>query len=74
MPDMAADLVLFDPATVADKATFAAPHQYSEGFDFVFVNGKTAVEDGKPTDIRPGKAVRPQSHDSTYRRRQTLRP
>ena len=56
--DMAADLVLFDPAVVADKATFAAPHQYSEGFDFVIINGKIAVENSKPTDIRAGKVVR----------------
>ena len=46
-PDMAADLVLFDPAKVQDKATFAEPHQYSEGFDIVIVNGKIAVEGGK---------------------------
>ena len=56
--DMAADLVLFDPALVEDKATFAAPHQYSQGFDFVIVNGKIAVENSKPTDIRAGKVVR----------------
>jgi N-acyl-D-amino-acid deacylase len=56
--DMAADLVLFDPASVEDKATFAAPHQYSQGFDFVIVNGKIAVENSKPTDVRAGKAVR----------------
>ena len=43
---MAADLVLFDPARVEDKATFSDPHQYSEGFDVIFVNGKIAVEDG----------------------------
>ena len=59
-PDMAADLVLFDPAKVQDKATFADPHQYSEGFDIVIVNGKVAVEGGKPTDVRAGKVVRPQ--------------
>jgi N-acyl-D-amino-acid deacylase len=57
-PGMAADLVLFDPALVEDKATFAAPHQYSQGFDFVIVNGKITVEASKPTDVRPGKVVR----------------
>jgi N-acyl-D-amino-acid deacylase len=51
---MAADLVLFDPARVQDKATFAKPHQYSEGFDYVIVNGKIAVEEGKLTSARGG--------------------
>ena len=55
---MAADLVLFDPAKVQDKATFADPHHYSEGFDVVIVNGKIAVENGKLTDARSGKVVR----------------
>ena len=54
-----ADLVLFDPARVQDKATFAQPHQYSEGFDLVLVSGKPVVEDGKPTDVRPGRILRP---------------
>jgi N-acyl-D-amino-acid deacylase len=57
-PGAAADLVLFDPARVQDKATFADPHHYSEGFDIVMVNGKIAVEDGRPTDVRAGKAIR----------------
>ena len=55
---MAADLVLFDPARVEDKATFADPHQYSQGFDVVVVNGKVAVENGKVTEARGGKVVR----------------
>ena len=55
---MAADLVLFDPAKVQDKATFADPHRYSEGFDVVIVNGKVAIESGKPTDAKSGKVVR----------------
>jgi N-acyl-D-amino-acid deacylase len=54
-----ADLVLFDPERVQDKATYANPHQYSEGMDFVFVNGRAVVEDGKPTDLRPGRILRP---------------
>ena len=59
-PGMTADVVIFDPAKVQDKSTFADPHHYSEGFDFVLVNGKIAVEDGKPTDVRAGKVVRRQ--------------
>ena len=52
---MAADLVMFDPARVQDKATFAKPHQYSEGFDFVLVNGKIAVDEGKLTPAAAGR-------------------
>jgi N-acyl-D-amino-acid deacylase len=55
----AADLVLFDAERVHDKATYADPHQYSEGMDFVFVNGKPVVENGKLTDARAGRILRP---------------
>ena len=55
---MAADLVMFDPARVGDKATFAKPHQYSEGFDFVLVNGKIAVDEGKLTSTPGGSVLR----------------
>ena len=57
-PGFVADLVLFDPDKVQDKATFADPHQFSEGFDFVIVNGRVAVADGEPTDARAGEFVR----------------
>ena len=55
-----ADLVLFDPSRVQDKATFQQPHQYTEGFDYVLVNGVVMVEDGKLTDARAGKVLRRQ--------------
>jgi N-acyl-D-amino-acid deacylase len=55
---LAADLVLFDPAKVQDKATFQNPHQYTEGFDYVIVNGTVMVEDGKLRDVRPGVIIR----------------
>ena len=55
-----ADLVLFDPAKVQDRATFPEPHQYSEGFDYVWVNGGLAVEEGELTDQRSGRIVRRQ--------------
>jgi N-acyl-D-amino-acid deacylase len=55
---MAADLVVFDPARVGDRATYAKPHQYSVGFDYVLVNGKVEVEDGKLTAARGGMALR----------------
>jgi N-acyl-D-amino-acid deacylase len=53
-----ADLVLFDPAKVQDKATYQKPHQYSEGFDLVLVNGVPVVEEGKVTGARPGQVLR----------------
>ncbi len=53
-----ADLVIFDPARVADQATFDKPHQYSTGFDYVLVNGVPVIDDGRPADARPGRAVR----------------
>jgi len=55
---MVADLVLFDPDRVQDKATYEKPHQYSSGFDFVIVNGKLEVEDGRPNAVRAGRVVR----------------
>lgn len=52
-----ADIVIFDPETVTDKATFEEPHQYSEGFDAVIVNG-VVVYDGKAmTGAKPGRPV-----------------
>jgi N-acyl-D-amino-acid deacylase len=53
-----ADLVLFDPARVEDKATYAKPHAYTEGFDWVLVNGVPVVEDGKPNAALPGRIIR----------------
>jgi len=55
---LAADLVLFDPARVQDKATYVDPHQYSEGFDYVLVNGVAVVEKGRLTEARPGQVLR----------------
>ena len=53
-----ADLVVFDPQTVASRATFEKPNQYSEGIPYVAVNGILVVDGGKVTDARPGKPVR----------------
>ena len=55
---MAADITVFDPATVADKATFEQPHQPSVGFAYVFVNGKKVLDHGKVTAARPGRGLR----------------
>jgi len=54
----AADLVLFDPATVKDEATYAAPHAYPSGLPHVLVNGVFVVKDGKSTGARPGQILR----------------
>jgi dihydroorotase/N-acyl-D-amino-acid deacylase len=57
--DGAADIVVFDPATVADLATFEEPHQYPAGIPFVIVNGEVVVDGGEYTDARPGRVLRP---------------
>jgi len=57
-PGYFADVVVFDPTTVADKATFQMPHQYSTGVDHVFVNGTQVVENGVHTGATPGRVVR----------------
>ncbi len=52
-----ADIVIFDPAAIQDKATWDNPHQYPEGIEFVFVNGKIVIEYGKITGNLPGKII-----------------
>jgi N-acyl-D-amino-acid deacylase len=58
-PRLAADLVVFDPATVIDKATYEDPFQYPEGIRAVVVNGQIAFRDGERTKAAAGKALRP---------------
>jgi len=53
-----ADVVVFDPATIQDHATFAEPHQYSTGVSHVFVNGAQVLKDGEHTGATPGRVVR----------------
>jgi len=55
---MWADVVIFDPATVHDRATFDSPNQLSEGMEYVLVNGTPVIEEGKMTGTRPGKVLR----------------
>ena len=57
-PGAFADLVAFDPATVADQATFEDPHQYPVGIPLVVVNGQVTLRDGEQTGVRAGRAVR----------------
>ena len=52
-----ADVVVFNPETVNDRATFQAPHQYPIGIDWVLVNGEIAVEDGEYHDVRSGRVL-----------------
>ena len=62
-PGAQADLVLFDPATIDDKATYESPRQHPSGIAGVWVNGTAVMRDGVHTGERPGRAVR-----STHRR------
>jgi N-acyl-D-amino-acid deacylase len=55
---MWADVVVFDPATITDKATFEQPNQLSVGMDYVLVNGVPVIADGKATNALPGKVIR----------------
>ena len=57
-PGYFADVVVFDPATVIDNATFQEPHQYATGVVHVFVNGAQVVKDGEHTGAKPGSVVR----------------
>jgi dihydroorotase/N-acyl-D-amino-acid deacylase len=57
-PGLMADLVVFDPATVRARSTFANPRQYSEGMRYVMVNGELVVDDGRITEARPGRPLR----------------
>jgi N-acyl-D-amino-acid deacylase len=54
---MFADVVVFDPATIADRATFNKPHQYAVGMKHVFVNGVQVLKDGEHTGAKPGRAL-----------------
>lgn len=53
-----ADVVVFDPAKINDKATFENPHQYAEGMLHVFVNGAQVLKDGEHTGAKPGRFVK----------------
>ncbi|HWE35627.1 MAG TPA: D-aminoacylase [Isosphaeraceae bacterium] len=53
-----ADVTVFDPARVIDRSTYEEPFQYSEGVEFVVVNGTVVLDHGRPTAPRPGRALR----------------
>ena len=58
-----ADVVVFDPATVIDRATFADPHRYAEGMHHVFVAGEAVLLDEEPTGARPGRILRSAAYE-----------
>ncbi len=57
-PGYFADVVVFDPATIQDHATFESPQQYATGVQHVFVNGEQVLKDGEHTGAKPGRVVR----------------
>jgi dihydroorotase/N-acyl-D-amino-acid deacylase len=57
-PGMKADLTVFDPATIRDRATFAEPHAYAQGVSLVLVNGVVVVDEGRLSGARPGRVLR----------------
>lgn len=57
-PGMYADITVFNPATVIDRATFERPHQTSVGIEYVLVNGEVVLRKGQLTDARPGRGLR----------------
>ena len=57
-PQMKADIVIFDPAKIQDKAEYAQPHQYAEGVRDVIVNGQIVIGAGRLTAARPGRVLR----------------
>jgi len=65
---MFADVTVFDPATVADRATFEQPHQPSTGVAYVFVNGQEVLDHGRLTAARPGRGLRGPGYVAPNRR------
>jgi len=53
-----ADIVVFDPDSIIDRATYEKPRQFSTGLNWVLVNGRVVVENGRHTSARPGKVIR----------------
>jgi dihydroorotase/N-acyl-D-amino-acid deacylase len=68
-PGMYADITVFDPATVGDRATFEQPHQPSVGISYVFVNGRPVIARGQLTAERPGRGLRGPGYVPPERRR-----
>lgn len=60
-PGMAGDLVIFDPLRIRDQATFEKPLQFSEGVDYLLINGELAIDDGRLTNVLAGQVLRHKS-------------
>ncbi len=58
LPDYYADVVIFNPKTVSDRATYVEPHQFPDGIDHVIVNGQLTIKEGKHTGKQAGKVLR----------------
>ena len=54
---LVADVVVFDPEEISDRATFENPHQYSVGMRYVMVGGELVLDDGRHTGARPGRIL-----------------
>ena len=61
-PGMYADITVFDPTTIIDRATFEQPSQLATGVSYVFVNGVSVVDNGRVTAALPGRALRGPSY------------
>jgi len=57
-PGLSADIVVFDPKTFRDTATFEQPHQFATGVRYLFVNGRLAIDEGQVTEVLAGRALR----------------
>ena len=57
-PGFKADIVVFDPITIKDNATFDSPRLYPSGIEYVFVNGQVVVAEGEHTEAKPGMVLR----------------
>jgi N-acyl-D-amino-acid deacylase len=66
-PGFAGDVVIFDPSSVGDTATFERPHAFATGIPFVVVNGVAVVRDGQHTGAKPGQVLRNRADNSPGR-------
>jgi N-acyl-D-amino-acid deacylase len=69
---MWADVVVFDPSTIRDLATFETPNQLSQGMEYVLVNGVSVIDQGKMTGALPGKVLRGAGYSPTIERRDSF--
>lgn len=73
-PGLFADIVIFDPATIGDRATYEKPHQIASGIKYVVVNGTVVMRDGQHTGAKPGRAVRGPGYVSGSRNDDLISP